>query len=259
MHTLDFASSRSRNTSVASQQTPNQNQPFPMLRSILQAAARETHQWHRSKHQIKTSHSPCRRSILQAAAQETHQWHRSKHQINSSHSPCRRSIVQAGTQETTSDLSGIAAKTKTKPAILVYKHVRGSRLTRFSRIPNCTLDLGRLRAWTLQETNTADHHLGSLFPHVHTETQRPHNKASPEGLALPRTKRNDLSNLFGKPEPRRSPPKQRNKQFPKEGTTEPTTGAAQLNPLAPRLQVWRDALGSNGCRARGVCTGFPAV
>ena len=28
--TLDFASSRSRNTSVASQQTPNQNQPFPM-------------------------------------------------------------------------------------------------------------------------------------------------------------------------------------------------------------------------------------
>ena len=136
----------------------------------------------------------CTRSILQAAAQETHQWHRSKHQIKTSHSPCRRSILQAGTQETTSDLSGIAAKGKSKPAILVYKHVRGSRLTRFSRIPNCTLDLGRLRAWTLQETNTADHHLGSLFPHVHTETQRPHNKASPEGLALPRTKRNDLSN-----------------------------------------------------------------
>ena len=221
MHTIDFASGRSRNTSVASQQTPNQNQPFPMLRSILQAAAQETHQWHRTKHQIKTSHSPCRRSILQAAAQETHQWHRTKHQIktshspcrrstlqaaaqethqwhrtkhqiNTSHSPCRHSILQAGTQETTSDLSGIAAKSKSKPAILVYKHVRGSRLTRFSRIPNCTLDLGRLRAWTLQETNTADHHLGSLFPHVHTETQRPHNKASPEGLALPRTKRNDL-------------------------------------------------------------------
>ena len=175
-------------------QTPNQNQPFPMLRSILQAAAQETHQWHRSKHQIKTSHSPCRRSILQAAAQETHQWHRTKHQIKTSHSPCRHSILQAGTQETTSDLSGIAAKSKSKPAILVYKHVRRSRLTRFSRIPNCTLDLGRLRAWTLQETNTADHHLGSLFPHVHTETQRPHNKASPEGLAPPRTKRNDLSN-----------------------------------------------------------------
>ena len=192
MHTIDFASGRSRNTSVASQQTPNQNQPFPMLRSILQAAAQETHQWHRTKHQIKTSHSPCRRSILQAAAQETHQWHRTKHQIKTSHSPCRHSILQAGTQETTSDLSGIAAKSKSKPAILVYKHVRGSRLTRFSRIPNCTLDLGRLRAWTLQETNTADHHLGSLFPHVHTETQRPHNKASPEGLALPRTKRNDL-------------------------------------------------------------------
>ena len=118
----------------------------------------------------------------------------SKHQIKTSHSPCRRSILQAGTQETTSDLSGIAAKGKSKPAILVYKHVRGSRLTRFSRIPNCTLDLGRLRAWTLQETSTADHHLGSLFPHVHTETQRPYNKASPEGLALPRTKRNDLSN-----------------------------------------------------------------
>ena len=77
---------------------------------------------------------------------------------------------------------------------LVYKHVRGSRLTRCSRIPNCTLDLGRLSAWTLQETNTAAHHLGSLFPHVHTETQRPHNKASLESLALPRTKRNDLSN-----------------------------------------------------------------
>ena len=132
--------------------------------------------------------------FCKAAAQETHQWHRSKHQIKTSHSPCRHSILQAGTQETTSDLSDIAAKSKSKPAILVYKHVRGSRLTRFSRIPNCTLDLGRLRAWTLQETNTADHHLGSLFPHVHTETQRPHNKASPEGLALPRTKRNDLSN-----------------------------------------------------------------
>ena len=182
MHTLDFASGRSRNTSVASQQTPNQNQPFPMLRSILQAAAQETHQWHRSKHQIKTSHSPCRRSILQAAAQETHS------------GIAANTILQAGTQETTSDLSGIAAKSKSTPAILVYKHVRGSRLTWFSRIPNCTLDLGRLRAWTLQETNTADHHLGSLFPHVHTESQRPHNKASPEGLALPRTKRNDLSN-----------------------------------------------------------------
>ena len=142
---------------------------FPCRRSILQAAAQETHQWHRSKHLIKTSHSPCRRSILQAVAQETHQWHRSKHQIKTSHSPCRRSILQAGTQETTSDLSGIGAKSKSKPAILVYKHVRGSRLTRFSRIPNCTLDLGRLRAWTLQETNTADHHLGSLFPHVHTD------------------------------------------------------------------------------------------
>ena len=154
-----------------------------------------SHQWHHSKQHIKTSsHFPCTRSILQAAAQETHQWHRSKQHIKTSHSPCRRSILQAGTQETTSDLSGIAAKSKSKPAILVYKHVRGSRLTRFSRIPNCTLDLGRLRAWTLQETNTADHHLGSLFPHVHTETQRPHNKASPEGLALPRTKRNDLGN-----------------------------------------------------------------
>ena len=30
MQMLDFASSRSRNTSVASQHTPNQNQPFPM-------------------------------------------------------------------------------------------------------------------------------------------------------------------------------------------------------------------------------------
>ena len=177
MHTLDFASGRSRNTSSH----------FPCTRSILQAAAQETRQWHRSKHQIKTSHSPCRRSILQAAAQETHQWHCSKHQIKTSHSPFTRSILQAGTQETTSDFSGIAAKSKSKAAILVYKHVRGSRLTRFSRIPHCTLDLGRLGAWTLQETNTADHHLGSLFPHVHTETQRSFPRRS--GAATNKTQR----------------------------------------------------------------------
>ena len=78
-----------------------------------------------------------------------------------------------------------------RAAVLVYKHVRGSRLTRFSRIPNCTLDLGRLRAWTLQQTNTADHHPGSLFLHSHTETQRPHNKAFPRrsGAATNKTQR----------------------------------------------------------------------
>ena len=84
--TLDFASSRSRNTSVASQQTPNQNQPFPMLRSILQAAAQETHQWHRSKHQIKTSRSPCRRLSRHSRNHLRPQWHRSKEQIKTSHS-----------------------------------------------------------------------------------------------------------------------------------------------------------------------------
>ena len=46
----------------------------------------------------------------------------------------------------------------------------------------------------LQQTNAADHHLGSLSLHVHTETRRPHDKASPECLPLPETKRNDFSN-----------------------------------------------------------------
>ena len=63
--------------------------------SISQAQAKETHQWHRSKQQIKTSSSPCKRSISQAPLQETHQPHRIKRQIKTSRSPCSRSILRA--------------------------------------------------------------------------------------------------------------------------------------------------------------------
>ena len=149
-----------------------------------------SHQWHHSKQHIKTnSHFPCTRSILQAAAQETHPV------ISHAHARfCKRPLKK--------HVSGIAANIKSKPAIphadarfckqplkkhISGKHARGSRLTRFSRIPHCTLDLGRLGAWTLQETNTADHHLGSLFPHVHTETQRSFPRRS--GAATNKTQR----------------------------------------------------------------------
>ena len=74
-----------------------------------------SHLWHHSKQHIKTSsHFPCTRSILQAAAQETHQWHRSKHQIKTSHFPCYAPFCK---QPLKKHISGIAASTKSKPAI----------------------------------------------------------------------------------------------------------------------------------------------
>ena len=56
MQTLDFASSRSRNTSVASHQTPNQNQPFPM--QTLDFASSRSRNTSVASHQTPNQHQP---------------------------------------------------------------------------------------------------------------------------------------------------------------------------------------------------------
>ena len=46
-----------------------------------------THQWHRSKQQIKTSHTPCRRTISHAPTPEAYRRHRIKQQFKTNGSP----------------------------------------------------------------------------------------------------------------------------------------------------------------------------
>ena len=46
-----------------------------------------THQWHRSKQQIKTSHTPCRRTISHAPAPEAYRRHRIRQQFKTNRSP----------------------------------------------------------------------------------------------------------------------------------------------------------------------------